>query len=60
MNTLATKISNSEARWKVAERFKRVSYGPWLFIYEGLRERMLVTHRIMTRVWLSVHPTKIR
>lgn len=56
MNTLATTIRNSKARWRVAERFKRVSYGPWLLTYEGLRERLIPIHRIVNRVILGVQP----
>jgi len=56
MNTLATTIRNSKARWRVAERFRRVSYGPWYLAYEGLRERLIPIHRIVNRVVLGVRP----
>lgn len=56
MNTLATTIRNSKARWRVAERFRRVSYGPWYLAYEELRERLIPIHRIVNRVVLGVRP----
>jgi hypothetical protein len=55
MNTLATTIRNSKARWRVAERFKRVSYGPWLFTYEGLRERLSLLESIAMRVTNKIY-----
>jgi len=54
MKELSTKISSSSTRWKVSKRFKPVSHGPWVFIYAGLRERMIPVHRVVLRIITGV------
>ncbi len=50
MRSIADTILNSDARRNVSKRFNRVSNGPWLLLYEGLRDRLFLFERIRNRI----------